>query len=71
MTELMLPLTFLGLLAEFRGVFTAPSFDNFRVLVFGFVHSLGRHGISDALRAAGPAADKQYSAYYRFFSRAT
>jgi len=67
----MLPLTFLNLLAEFRGVFTAPSFDNFRVLVSGFVHSLGRHGISDAIRAAGPAAHKHYSAYYRFFSRAT
>ena len=67
----MLPLTFLDLPAGFRGVFMAPSYDNFRVLVSGFVHSLGRHGISDAIRAAGPAAHKPYSAYYRFFSRAT
>ena len=71
MHDPILPLTFLNLLAEFRGVFTAPSFENFRVLVSGFVHSLGRHGVSDAIRAAGPAAHKHYSAYYRFFSRAT
>ena len=71
MPDPMLPLTFLNLLAEFRGVFTGPSFENYQVLVSGFVHSLGRHGISDAIRAAGPAAHKHYSAYYRFFSRAT
>jgi len=71
MNDPMLPLTLLNLLAEFSGVFTAPSFDNFRVLVSGFVHSFGRHGISDAIRAAGPAAHKHYSVYYRFFSRAT
>ena len=71
MHDPMLALTFLNLLAEFRGEFTAPSFDNFRVLVSGFVHSIGRHGVSDAIRAAGPAAHKHYSAYYRFFSRAT
>ena len=71
MTDPMLPLSFMNLLLEFRGVFTAPSFDNFRVLVSGMVHSFGRHGISDAIRAAGPAAGKHYSVYYRFFSRAT
>jgi len=67
----MLPLTFLSLLAEFRGVFTAPSYENFRLLTFGFVHALGRHCITDALRAAGAAAGKHFSVYYRFFSRAT
>jgi hypothetical protein len=71
MPDPMLPLTFLNLPAEFRGVFTGPSLDSFQVLVSGFVHSLGRHGIVDAIRAAGPAAHKHYSAYYRFFIRAT
>ena len=71
MPDIILPLTFLSLIAEFRGCFTAPSYENFRVLVFGFVHALGRHGITDALRAAGAAAGKHFSVYYRFFSRAT
>lgn len=69
MPSWMLPATFLALLSEFRPIFTAPSFANFSVLVSGFVHALGKHRISDALRAAGSLAGKHYSAYYRFFSR--
>lgn len=69
MPDVMLPATFAALLAEFRCVFTRPSFDNFVVLVAGFVHALGGHRITDALRAAGSSASKQYNAYYRFFSR--
>jgi hypothetical protein len=69
MPDIILPLTFLSLIAEFRGAFTAPSFENFRVPVFGFVHAVGRHCITDGLRAAGAAAGKHFSVYYRFFSR--
>lgn len=70
MPSLMLPATFVAVLAQFRPFFTAPSFENFQILVAGFVHALGGHRITDALRAVGPAAGKHYTSYYRFFSRA-
>ena len=70
MPPVMLPQSFLALLGRLRPVFTAPSFANFVVLIAGFVHSLGGHRITDALRAAGPAASKHYTTYYRFFSHA-
>ena len=53
MPDWMLPPSFVALLAEFRPVFTRPSFDSFRVLVCGWVHAIGRHCVSDAIRAAG------------------
>ena len=68
MPELMLPPSFVALLAGFRPLFTRPSFDSFRVLVCGWVHAIGRHCISDAIRAAGAVATKHYCAYYRFLS---
>lgn len=69
MPEVMLPATFTALLLELRPVFTKPSFENFVVLVGGFVHALGGHRMTDALRAAGASATKHYTSYYRFFSR--
>jgi hypothetical protein len=68
MPDWILPTSFIALLAPFEGVFTKPSFDNFRVIVAGWVHALGRHRISDVLRAAGALASKQFCSYYRFFS---
>lgn len=70
MPDVILPASFLALLQEFRPVFGRASFDNFFVLTSGFVHALGKHRITDALRAAGPAASKHFTTYYRFFSRA-
>ena len=70
MPLVMLPRSFVAILQRLRPVFTAPSFANFVVLVAGFVHALGGHRITDALRAAGPAATKHYTTYYRFFSHA-
>lgn len=70
MPPVMLPATFVAVLHQFRPFFTTPSFENFTVLVAGFVHALGGHRITDALRAAGPSAEKHYTTYYRFFSRA-
>ncbi len=58
------------MLEQFRPLFSAPSFANFVVLMTGFVHALGGHRLTDALRAAGPSASKHYTTYYRFFSRA-
>ena len=41
-----------------------------QVLVAGFVHALGKHRVTGALRAAGSSAAKHYGTYYRFFSKA-
>lgn len=71
MPDPMLPATFVALLAEFRPAFTAPMFANFQVLVAGFLHAVGKHRITDAIRAAGASASKHYSVYFRFFSRAS
>jgi hypothetical protein len=70
MPEWLLPVTFVALLEELRPVFSAPSFENFRVVIVGWVHALGRRRISDVLRGAGRLADKHYASYYRFFSHA-
>lgn len=70
MPSVMLPASFVALLQHLRPAFSAPSFANFMVLTAGFVHALGGHRITDALRAAGPAASKHYTTYYRFFSHA-
>lgn len=70
MPSVILPATFVALLLEFRPVFTKPSFDNFCVLVGGGVHALGKHRVTDMLRAAGGTAGKHYCSYYRFFSHA-
>lgn len=70
MPPVMLPQSFLAILRRLLPVFTGPSFTNFVVLVAGFVHALGGHRITDALRAAGPAASKHDTTYYRFLSHA-
>lgn len=68
MPDWILPSSFIALLGEFAAVFTRPSFESFRVLITGWVYALGKHRISDVLRAAGPLVAKHYSAYYRFLS---
>ncbi len=68
MPDVLLTASFVVLLSEFRSAFSAPSFDNFVVLVSGMVHAMGGHRITDMLRAAGPAATKHFVSYYRFFS---
>lgn len=70
MPDLILPQSFVVLLAEFEAVFTAPSFANFLVLCSGWLHAPGTRHISDVVRAAGILANKHYCAYYRFFSHA-
>lgn len=68
MPEWVLPATFIALLSELRPVFSAPSYDNFLVLMAGWVHALGKRRISGVIRSAGALATKHFSAYYRFFS---
>jgi hypothetical protein len=69
MPEWALPVTFVSLLVELRPVFSGPSFENFQVLVTGWVHALGKRRISDVIRSAGVLATKHFGAYYRFFSK--
>lgn len=66
--RLILPESFVAVVHQLRGVFTRPSFESFAVLVSGWVHALGGHRLTDALRAAGAAAGKHYTSYYRFLS---
>ena len=68
MPHVILPKSFVAWLAKLRSAFTKPSFDNFVVLVCGAVHALGKHRITDFVRAAGCAAHKHYCSYFRFFS---
>ncbi len=58
------------LLLEFSPCFSAPSFENFVVLVTGWILCTGRHTISRVLSASPEERTKHHSAYYRFFSRA-
>lgn len=70
MPSVILPPSFLALLQRLRPAFSDASFDNFVVLIAGFVHALGGHRLTDALRAAGATATKHHSSYYRFLSHA-
>ncbi len=58
------------LLVHCAPAFNQPSFENFCVLVAGWVLAGMRAMTSTALRALGPDMNKHFSAYYRFFSRA-
>lgn len=58
------------LLAAFAGCFGSPSYQNFRVLVLGWVHCLGRHTVTSVVVAAGMSGVRHISVYHRFFARA-
>jgi hypothetical protein len=68
MPDWILPASFISLLEQFEGVFTKASFQNFQVIMAGWIHALGMHRVSDVLRAAGALASKHFCSYYRFFS---
>jgi hypothetical protein len=69
--ESILPPSFLCLLAAFSGCFHAPSYANFRLVVAGWVHCLGRRTVTGVVLAAGGVGGKHISAFHRFFGRAT
>ena len=58
------------LLVHCAPAFNQPRFENFCVLVAGWVLAGMRAMTSTALRALGSNTDKHFSTYYRFFSRA-
>lgn len=51
-------------------IFTQPSFANFITLMTGWVFCLGRHTVTGLIVAAGAVAEKDFSCFHRFFSRA-
>lgn len=59
-----------NLLLHCAPAFNQPSFENFSVLVAGWVLAGMRAMTSTALRALSTNAPKHFSTYYRFFSRA-
>ena len=61
--------SFLSLLQFLVPMMTAPSFDNFCVVVTGWVFA-GRHTVTQMLLAAGAAGTKHHSAYHRLFAAA-
>lgn len=70
MHGLMVPDTFVVLLAAFQACFTVPSHANFELLVAGWVHCLGRRTITAVALASGAVGTRHVAAFHRFFSRA-
>ena len=66
----ILPESFASLLVAFGGCFSGPSYRNFRLLVLGWVHCLGRHTITGVVIAAGAGGVRHISVFHRFFARA-
>lgn len=53
-----------------RGVFTSPTFENFRVLALGWMLTPGHHAVTAALVVTGISKERDHSAFHRFFSLA-
>jgi hypothetical protein len=70
MPAVILPPTFLPLLAAFEPCFRAPTYRNFAVLVAGWIHCLGRRTITAVALAAGAVGSRHISVFHRFFGRA-
>ena len=70
MPRLILPDTFLALLAAFAPCFHAPSAATFTVLLAGWVHCLGRRTVTAVVLAAGAVGERHISVFHRFFARA-
>src|SRR6266705_3467713 len=66
----MLPYTFSLLLTVFRPCFGAPSYRNFRSIVAGWVHCLGRRTVTAIALASGMLDRRHISVFHRFFTRA-
>ena len=70
MLSIIVPETFLPLLAAFQPCFTAPSHRTFCVLVAGWIRCTGRHTVTGVVVAAEAVASRHISVYHRFFARA-
>lgn len=57
-------------LSNFQNCFTKSSYNNFLLMITGWITCQGRHSISRVIQAAGDRArGKHHSVFYRFFSR--
>jgi hypothetical protein len=65
-----LPESFLTLLTAFQDCFHAPSYRNFRLIVAGWVHCLGRRTVTAVALASGAGGSQHISVFHRFFARA-
>jgi hypothetical protein len=70
MPEIILPNTFLPLLAAFEPCFHAPTYRNFSLLVAGWIHCPGRRTVTGLALAAGAVGTRHISVFHRFFARA-
>ena len=69
MFDATLPSSLQALLVGFGPCFTRPGFQNFAILITGWIACTGRHRISRVIQAAsGPAQEKHHSSFYRFLS---
>jgi hypothetical protein len=55
----------------FRIGLTRPGFDNFIVIVSGWLLTQGTHAVTEALVMADVSARRHHEAFHRFFSRGT
>ena len=58
------------LLATFAPAFTAPTFANACVLLYGTILTVGRRTVAGALRAVGLAHSPHFGTYHRVLNRA-
>jgi hypothetical protein len=63
--------SFLDALKVFQPAFTEPSYRHLIALVVGWVLTMGRHSVTEALVTTGVASRRHYEAFHRFFSRGT
>ena len=70
MHSVIVPETFIGMLAAFDGCFTVPSYRNFVTIVAGWVHCVGRRTVTAVVLASGAGGSRHISVFHRFFSRA-
>jgi hypothetical protein len=70
MLSLIVPETFVPLLAAFAPCFTAPGYRTFCLLVSGWLRCLGRRTVTGVVIAAGAVGSRHLSVFRRFFARA-
>jgi DDE superfamily endonuclease len=71
MPEVIVPQTFVPLLAAFEPCFTTPTYRIFGLVVAGWIHCLGRRTITAVALASGAVGRRHISVFHRFFTRAT
>jgi len=66
----IVPQTFVLLLAAFETCFTAPTYRTFGLVVAGWLHCAGRRTITAVAVASGAVGARHISVFHRFFTRA-